>query len=91
MLDTLPGLEEVARFNAGATTGDDDASGTDLSSLMATLPSDGTAATKGTFMKGDKASTGLGAGGPWCRRRRTSGPHGSGVLRPRRRAAEYGW
>ncbi|KAG2448985.1 hypothetical protein HYH02_005739 [Chlamydomonas schloesseri] len=53
VLDTLPGLEEVARFNAAATTGDDDAPATDLSSLMATLPTDGTAATKGTFMKGD--------------------------------------
>lgn len=53
MLDTLPGLEEVARFNAAASTGDDDAPATDLSSLMATLPTDGTAATKGTFMKGD--------------------------------------
>ncbi|KAG2495630.1 hypothetical protein HYH03_006230 [Edaphochlamys debaryana] len=53
VLDTLPGLEEVARFNAAATTGDDDSPATDLSSLMATLPTDGTAATKGTFMKGD--------------------------------------
>ncbi|EFJ43471.1 hypothetical protein VOLCADRAFT_106802 [Volvox carteri f. nagariensis] len=58
VLDTLPGLEEVARFNAGATTGDDDAPATDLSSLMATLPTDGTSAHKGTFMKGDKARTG---------------------------------
>ncbi|GIL82005.1 hypothetical protein Vretimale_1566 [Volvox reticuliferus] len=54
VLDTLPGLEDVARFNAGATTGDDDAPATDLSSLMATLPTDGTSANKGTFMKGDK-------------------------------------
>ncbi|GFR39839.1 hypothetical protein Agub_g334 [Astrephomene gubernaculifera] len=54
VLDTLPGLEEVARFNAAASSGDDDAPATDLSSLMATLPTDGTAASKGTFMKGDK-------------------------------------
>ncbi|KXZ44189.1 hypothetical protein GPECTOR_71g550 [Gonium pectorale] len=54
VLDTLPGLDEVARFNAAATREDDDAPGTELSSLMATLPTDGTASTKGTFMKGDK-------------------------------------
>ncbi|GLC43354.1 hypothetical protein PLESTB_001336800 [Pleodorina starrii] len=54
VLDTIPGLEEMARFNAGATTGDDDAPAADLSSLMATLPTDGTGVSKGTFMKGDQ-------------------------------------
>lgn len=62
VLDTLPGLDEVARFNAAASNPDDDAPGTDLSSLMATLPTDGTAATKAIFTKGDRVSCGWGRG-----------------------------
>ena len=61
VLDGVPPLEELAKYNSGAQPESDSNTGGDLSSLMAALPTDGSSRPKAKFAKGDKV--GLFTGG----------------------------